>query len=97
MSAPLNFSVQLSLGRFAVTADANDTLKALKTAIRVQVAALNHVNFKLYRFNLAGAYLSDESKTLNEVGVGEGAILHALKKSTCPRAAVDTEKPSADE
>jgi hypothetical protein len=95
--APLTVSVQLSLGRFAVSADDADTIKALKTKLRTTVPSFPQINFKAYRFNAAGVYLSDESKTLKELEIADGAVLHAVKKSTCPRAAIDTEKPAADE
>lgn len=95
--APINISLQISLGCFAVAVDDADTVKVLKTKLRTAVPQLSHVNLKGFRFNLNGNYLSDESKSLKDCDVHDGSLLHAVKKSTCPRAALDTEKPAADE
>lgn len=90
-------SVQLSAGRFPVALEPTDTIKVLKTKLRTSNPAITHVNLKAYRLNQGGAYLSDESKTVKDLGLKDGEILHAVKRVACPLAAVDTEKPTADE
>lgn len=93
----IDVSVQLSLGRFAVSLDDADQVKAAKKKIRAAVPQLSHVNLNSFRVNVNGTYLSDESKSLKEAGVKAGDVLHFVKKSASPNAALDTEKKSEDE
>lgn len=90
-------SVQLSLGRFPFEVNPDSTLHQVKAALRTGVPALLQVNLKAFRFvTNAGAYLSDDSKTVAQCGINDGDILHLVKKNVSPAAALDLEKP-ADE
>lgn len=93
----VDVTVQCSLGRFSIALEESASIKEAKTKIRHEIANLSHVNLKAFRINVKGNYLSDESKTLAEVGVATGDVLHFVKKSTCAKAALDTEKKAEDE
>jgi hypothetical protein len=88
----MNVTFQLSLGRFPAVIDGADSIRNMKKKIRFATPPVAHVNFNLFRVNYDGAYLSDESKTVLSYGIAEGAVLHFVKKSTCPAAAFDSEK-----
>ena len=93
----ITVSVQLSLGRFAVPVEPEQTLNQVKANMRTSIPELLQVNFKLFRFvTNDGNYLSDDSKTVKECAWADGEVLHLIKKSASPAAAVDLEKP-ADE
>ena len=94
---PFDLSVQLSLGRFAVPVAETNTLHQVKNSMRTTIPALLQVNFKAFRFMTNnGTYLSDDSKTVAECGLAAGDILHLVKKTACPAAAVDLEKPAEE-
>eukprot|EP00672_Neobodo_designis_P019958 CAMPEP_0174827282 /NCGR_PEP_ID=MMETSP1114-20130205/612_1 /TAXON_ID=312471 /ORGANISM="Neobodo designis, Strain CCAP 1951/1" /LENGTH=95 /DNA_ID=CAMNT_0016060911 /DNA_START=39 /DNA_END=326 /DNA_ORIENTATION=- len=93
----ITVSVQLSLGRFAVPVEPEQTLHQVKANMRTTIPALLQVNFKMFRFvTNDGKYLSDDSKTVKDYEWADGDIFHLVKKSVSPAAAVDLEKP-ADE
>ena len=89
-------TAQLSLGRFPVHVEPTETLYAVKAKLRTTIPQLLQVNFKAFRFFVNGAFLTDDTKTVADWGIKDGDVLHLVKKTTCPNAAVDTEKP-ADE
>lgn len=92
----LNVTIQLSLGRFAVSVDPNDTVRAAKKKIRFTCPQVAQVNFNLFHINYNGSYITDESKTVASYFVEEGSVLHFVKKTTCPAAALDTEKKAEE-
>lgn len=92
----IDATIQLSLGRFAVSLSSQDSIRAAKKKIRFALPEVAHVNLNLFHLNYNGTYLSDESKTVEAYGITNGAVLHFIKKATCPAAALDTEK-KADE
>lgn len=93
----IDATIQLSFGRFPVSLEEADTIKQVKTKIRQTYQNIAHVNLDEFRVNVGGNYLSDESKTVAEVAIQSGDVLHFVKKAACPAAALDTEKKSDDE
>lgn len=92
----LSVYFQLSLGRFELKVDRNDTVRDAKKKFRFSIPQVAHVNFNSFHVNYAGAYFTDESKTLASYNVEDGATLHLIKKVTCAAAAVDTEKKAEE-
>jgi hypothetical protein len=93
----ITVSVQLSLGRFAVSVEPEQTLTQVKANMRTGIPELLQVNFKVFRFvTNDGVYLSDDSKTVKECGWTDGDVLHLIKKAVSPAAAVDLEKPAEE-
>ena len=89
----IDISVQLSLGRIPVTVDDADSVRDIKKKLRLSCDAISHVPIGKYRFNANGTYVSDESKPLKDYGIVAGTTLHLVKKSACPAAKVNTERP----
>ncbi len=89
--------VQLSLGRYEVEAEPASTLHQLKAQCRSTIADLAPVNLKEYRFYLNGSYLTDDSKSLKDIGAADRDIFHLIKKTVCASAAVDTEPKKEEE
>lgn len=93
----LQISVQLSLGRFPTIVEETDSVKVMKAKVRKNIQEISHVNLNGFRANVRGVYLSDESKSLKDWGVKAGDVIHFVKKTACPNAALDTEKKADDE
>jgi uncharacterized ubiquitin-like protein YukD len=93
----VDVSIQVSLGRFPLAVAEDATLHQVKNQLRTTVPQLLQVNVKAFRFvTNRGEYLTDDSKTVAQVGIASGDVLHLVKKNVSPAAAVDSEKP-ADE
>eukprot|EP00331_Platyophrya_macrostoma_P007186 CAMPEP_0176414508 /NCGR_PEP_ID=MMETSP0127-20121128/5294_1 /TAXON_ID=938130 /ORGANISM="Platyophrya macrostoma, Strain WH" /LENGTH=97 /DNA_ID=CAMNT_0017794409 /DNA_START=46 /DNA_END=339 /DNA_ORIENTATION=- len=84
--------IQLSLGRFPVVVDPNDTIRAAKKKFRFSLPIISQVNPNTFHLYYNGAYLTDESKTVASYQISKDATLYYIKKTACPAAAVDTEK-----
>ena len=90
-------TLQCSLGRFPVSVAEHETIHIVKQNIRKTVPQMSHVNLKAFRINVNGQYLSDESKTVQALSINNGDVLHLVKKTVCPKAALDTEKKTDEE
>jgi hypothetical protein len=88
----VDVTVQLSLGRFPVCLEPSESLHSVKNKLRTTIPALLQVNMKAFRFMRDDAYLTDDSKTVKEVGVKTGDTLHLIKKTASPNATEDSEK-----
>jgi uncharacterized ubiquitin-like protein YukD len=93
----IEISFQLSLGRFPMLVNEDESVRDIKKKLRTSFPReLLQVNINAFRINVNGKYLSDESKKLKDVGIHGGDVLHFVKKSACANAQLDTEVP-ADE
>ena len=93
----LDVTIQLSLGRFAVQVDENDSVKAMKKKLRAALPIISHVSLNGFHVLLPGGdYITDESKTVAASGIASTSVLYFIKKTSCPAAAVDTEKKAEE-
>lgn len=90
----IEVSFQLSLGRFILAVNEEDTIRDVKKKLRIAYPSkLLQVNINAFRLNVNGRYLSDESQKVKACGVNAGDIFHFVKKNSCPNATLDTEVP----
>ena len=91
-SATFPIYIQSSFGRCRLTISSADTLYKVKKDFKNAFPEASHINTTMFRFYLNGSYLSDDSKTVEDVEVRRGATLHMMLKTVSPDASVDTEK-----